>query len=92
MVHFTVGQSGKAQLCQFFNKNEIEYHLMKGDGKGKELPSWFRVISRSIESSKNSTYSETVDQKLKTVASTIIPELLKVRNGKLNNSILSFKT
>ena len=80
MVHFTIGPEGKTQLTAFLRKNNITFYELKGDDSDPEHPSWFQVLSRSNKNSKECQFLDDIDEQLKSIGKTLIPELLKVSN------------
>ena len=78
MVHFTVGPDGKTRLTTFFKRHEVPFFQLKGEDSDPSHPSWFQVSSLSAKNSKDKDFLNSVDDKLKSIAATFVPELLKV--------------
>ena len=82
MIHFTVGTEGRKRLKKFFDTNSVIYHELKGLGKDKTSPDWFRVhslgqIATEHDSSK-AQFLRSLTEKVTDLANVMIPHLVKV--------------
>ncbi len=79
MVHFTIGNQGKEQLCRFFERNSIKFFELRGYETDMPAPPWFHVMSMpSKKEEETSPFLCNMKNKINQLAKTFIPHLMKV--------------
>ena len=80
MVHFTIGNEGKKQLCTFFHNNSIRFYELRGYENDMESPSWFKVSSMPNKPDQAaSPFLVSLKTKIQELGKVFILHLMKVR-------------
>jgi len=77
MVHFTIGNKGRIEVTNFFQRVGIDCHVLRGFSNDRTSPSWFHVQSMPGNSAATVLQKE-LHTKIRAVGLAFLPHLMRV--------------